>query len=846
MSLGAPSAHLMTTQNHCREPTLTIDQADGATNHSTKPASEQVAGYLQQAIACHRQGQLQEAERLYRDILQIQPDHPDANHNLGVLAVQAKQPMGGLPHFKAALEAQPEQGQYWLSYIDALIQAGQADAARQVLVQGRQRGLQGEAVEALAGRLESSSGNEPSSQEMETLAALFNEGRYTEAELHACTMTTLYPRHDFGWKVLGAVFKKMGRSADALAPMQKVVALSPNDAEGHTNLGTTLHDLGRLVEAETSYRRALEIKPDYAEVHTNLGVLLKGQGHLVEAEASYRRALEIKPDLVDSHFNLGNVLQKLGRFAEAEISYRQALEIRPDFAEAHGNLGIVLKDQGRYNVAEASYRHALELKPNFIEMYINLGIVLQGQGRLDEAEASYRRALEIKPDFAEAHSNLGVFFHERGRLVEAEASYRRALESKPDFAEAHSNLIFALDMMADEDTVSLQEERKRWNESHAAHLLRCRAYANTPDPERRLRIGYVSADFRTHSAAFVFGVMLCNFDYSLFDVVAYSNSTQVDAVTHRFQQSVTCWRTIYGLTDDVVADLIQQDEIDILVDLSGHSRGNRLLVFARKPAPIQITAWGYASSTGLNVMDVFFADLVTVPLDEKSFYTEEVRYLPNIVSAFFPQAFPQVNTLPALSTRGITFGSFNRLVKVSDGAYQTWAQVLRAVPNSRMVLKTGELGDAGMRARVSEHFTKAGVDPARITLLGKTSWRDHVAAFSQIDVTLDPFPHGGGVTTLEGLMMGVPVISLRWPTIVGRTTASILTTLGLSDWIAETPEQYVEIAVKKARDLTALAELRQQLRSCFTASIIGNAEAYVRAVEQEYRQLWREWCGRQK
>ena len=295
-----------------------------------------------------------------------------------------------------------------------------------------------------------------------------------------------------------------------------------------------------------------------------------------------------------------------------------------------------------------------------------------------------------------------------------------------------------------------------------------------------------------------------------------------------------------------MADLIRQDEIDILVDLSGHSAGGRLLVFARKPAPIQITAWGYIGGTGMKAIDVFFADPVAVPPEEKQFYVEEVRYLPSMVGAFFPEPFPAVTSLPALAEKDITFGSFNRLVKTSEEAYRVWSQVLLAIPGSRMVLKTAELDDAGMRARVLEKLTRAGVAPERIMLLGRTSWRDHVAAFNQIDITLDPFPHGGGVTTLEGLMMGVPVITLRWPTLVGRLSASILTTLGLTDWIAETAEQYVEIAVQKAQDLTALADLRQRLRPIFTSSIIGDADAYVRAVEQEYRTLWREWCERQK
>jgi len=405
---------------------------------------------LQQAVAHHQAGRLQEAEQLYRAILQIQPNHPDASHNLGVIAVQVGKPAAGLPHLKAALDANPNQDQYWLSYIDALIQAFQTHAAREVLEQGLQRGLQGEAVEALAGRLlasaqaaeQASTGyqNYPSQHELNTLVDLFSGGLYAEAAALAHTMTVRYPLHGFSWKMLGVLFKQMGRSVDALVPMKNAAALSPNDAEAHCNLGTTLKDLGRLDEATASYRRALKIKPNYVEAHYNLGVALKELGRLDEAAASYRRALKIRPDYAEAHNNLGVVLKDLGRLDEAVASYRRALKIKPDYAEAHNNLGVALKDLGRLDEAAASYRRALKIKPDYVEAHSNLGNALSDLGRSDVAEASYRRALEIKPDFAEAHYNLGKALWDLGLLYEAEASYRRVLEIKPDFSEAHYNL----------------------------------------------------------------------------------------------------------------------------------------------------------------------------------------------------------------------------------------------------------------------------------------------------------------------------------------------------------------------------------------------------------------------
>jgi predicted O-linked N-acetylglucosamine transferase (SPINDLY family) len=368
-------------------------------------------------------------------------------------------------------------------------------------------------------------------------------------------------------------------------------------------------------------------------------------------------------------------------------------------------------------------------------------------------------------------------------------------------------------------------------------------HENDCTPGRRLRIGYVSADFREHSASKVFGGMLTHYDRSQFEVYAYSNSRlKEDRYSELFRKNVTVWRNIAGLSDQAAASMLLDDRIDILVDLSGHTAGNRLLVFARRPAPIQITALGYAAGTGMQAMDVFFTDRVMVPLDEVGYYREEVRYLPCALGLFSMDEFPAVNALPALSNGVVTFGSFNRLAKVSNDTYRTWAKLLLAIPGSRLLLKATELDDALNRERILQAFTQAGIAAERIVMRGNTSWYEHMQAYHQVDIALDPFPHGGGVTALEGLMMGVPVITRRWPTLTGRISASVMTTLKLPGWIAETPEQYVEIAVGQANDLQSLSKLRGQLRGIFTSSVLGDQAAFVRSVEQEYRKLWQEWC----
>jgi len=435
---------------------------------------------LLQALNHHRAGRLREAEGLYRSILQASPNQADAHHNLGVLAVQVNQLTSGLLHFKKALEANQDQAQYWLSYIDALIQSGQITFARQTLEQGLQRGLQGEAVEVLAGRLvrdvqlaeplnaehqrgrkelpdvavnapeknkkksktisSHQQGSSPSHQEIGALGVLFSGGMYDKAASQAYAMTARYPKHGFTWKVLGAALRQTGRREDALAAIQKATFLSPEDAEAHINLGLILGDIGRLDESAASHRRALELKPDYVEGHYNLGNVLKDMGRLSEAVASYKRALRVKPDFANVHNNLGATLMDMGLLDEAEECYRRALELEPDYVEGHYNLGNVLKDMGRLSEAVASYKRALGVKPDLAEAINNLGATHKEMGRLEEAEVCYRQALKIKPDFFLALCNLGVVLREIGKLPNAVDCFRQALDIKP---VSNDNLVTA-------------------------------------------------------------------------------------------------------------------------------------------------------------------------------------------------------------------------------------------------------------------------------------------------------------------------------------------------------------------------------------------------------------------
>jgi Flp pilus assembly protein TadD len=393
---------------------------------------------LRQGVAAHKGGRLQDAERLYRAILQAQPKHPDANHNLGVLAVSVGKPLEAIPLFKLAVEANPQIEQFWRSYIDALIKVERFDDAKRVLDEGEGSCLPLKKLEFLRQRIQPASPKNkkntgqgltvsekrkklagkkkrkkrkahgdvssaaPSQDQINRLVRAYHADRLVEAEEIALSLSQTFPRHPFGWKVLGVLLKKTGRLKESLLPMQKSAELSPHDAETHGNLGATLQKLGRLDEAETSYRQAIALKPDYAEAHSNLAVTLQELGRLDDAEASYRQAIVLKPDFAEARNNFGNMLKELGRLDEAEASYSQAIALKPDYAEAYSNLGVTLQELGRLDEAEASCRRAIALKPDHAEAHNNLGNALRELGRLDEAEVSYGTAIGLKPDYAEA------------------------------------------------------------------------------------------------------------------------------------------------------------------------------------------------------------------------------------------------------------------------------------------------------------------------------------------------------------------------------------------------------------------------------------------------------------
>jgi protein O-GlcNAc transferase len=698
---------------------------------------------------------------------------------------------------------------------------------------------------------------------------------------------------------LGITLHAEGDLAAAIASHQRALALDPGDAAVHYNLALVHLDAGEAARAEAAFRSALRLRVSFPEAWVGLADALEAIGNNEEALTALDTAIGQREHYIGALLNSSVLLQKMGRFgraqerlgeidvaalcaadrhAEAESFARQMIQdwpgdsfglkalctvlaaqeryeealpvlrrlvtLLPADPETHNNLGIALQALGQSSEAEMNFRFALEIKPDYYQAHNELGVALQAQDRLYEAEASFRRALDLEPNFHLAHSNLGYVLRHAGRPTEAVASYRSSLDLKPDYHEAHSNLIFTLDFQDGCDLREHQAERDRWYAQHGLrYAASIEAHANVPDPERRLRIGYVSADFRRHSACSVFAPILQCHDRAAFEVVCYSGVRREDDITQSLRGAVDEWHSTLRMSDEALAEQIRGDRIDLLVDLSGHTEGNRLLVFARKPAPVQVTAWGHATGTGVRTIDYLFSDPVLVPQQERGLFAEEVIDLSCSLCYAPPQYLPGVSGLPALGGSPFTFGCINRVEKISDRTIAAWGRILGALPQSRLLLKHVGLGDPGVRERLLGRLGAVGIGAERVRLIGFTPHAEHLKVYHEVDLGLDPFPQNGGVSTAEALWMGVPVVALNGTTISGRIAASMLTALDMREWIAGSDEEYVRIALEAARDLPGLARTRGLLRPRLAASVFGDEKRYTREVEAAYRTMWQRWCA---
>ena len=726
---------------------------------------------------------------------------------------------------------------------------------------------------------------EPTDSDKSRLVALFNSGRFAELENEARLLIGQYPTSGFAWSILGGALHMQGK--DVLPVLEKTAELTPHHAAAHNNLGGALKASGRIDEAIASFERALAINPDLAQAHNNLGIIFHDLGQHDRALKSLHRAQEIDPHFADAHYNLGNTLRDLEQLEKAVNCYRRALEIQPDFVKALSNLGRVLGDLGQSEQEVECYRRALIIDPELAEVHFNLGNSLKGRGQPEEAAASYQRALKIKPDFvkalsnlggvlgelgqseqgiecyrraliidpefAQAHFNLGNCLKDRGQLQDALASYQRALEVKPDFMEAMSSILFSQNFLYHQPTEILMAQARRFGDMV---LKKARPYVDwtsSAETDRCLRVGLVSGDLKNHPVGyFLEGVMAAlRADFAdRLEIFVYLADKETDDLTERIKACCHAWHCVAGLSDEKLAGQIHDAEIDILIDLSGHTDHNRLSMFAWKPAPVQASWLGYFATTGVGAIDYLIADSWTLPKSEEVNFTEKIWRLPETRLCFSEpkqtESTWRVSALPALTNQYITFGCFNNLTKMNDVVVALWSRVLAAVPGSRLFLKAYQLKEASVRQETIERFAAHGIGSERLILEGPNSREAYFSAYHKVDIALDPFPYTGGTTSAESLWMGVPVLTLAGERFLARQGVGLMMNAGLSEWVACDADDYVARAKSHAGDVQRLAALRGGLRQQVLDSPLFDAPRFAKHFEAALRDMWRIWCHQRK
>jgi protein O-GlcNAc transferase len=640
---------------------------------------------------------------------------------------------------------------------------------------------------------------------------------------------------------LGLVLRAQGRLDEAAASFERALAIQPSLVETHVSLGLARIDQGRPDEAVAVFERALALRPDHGPARMNLGNVQHRLGRLEAAAQSYRAVLARRPDFADAHANLGAALKDLGDLDSAAASLERALVLRPDHAAAHYGLGGVLTARRRTAEAIQSLQRAIALRPEVPEASTALANLLQAQGRLEPAEAAYRRVVALRPDAAEACMNLAMALQSQGRAAEAMALFERAALLAPDKAEARDAWLCGLSYQSEVSPEALAAEHRRWAERFGPRPQV--AHANDRDPDRPLRIGYVSGDFRRHPVGWFLAPVLEAHDPARFELFCYSSDERRDAMTGRLRAAARSWREIAGMDDEAAAALVEADRIDILVDLSGHTPGNRLGVFARRPAPVQAAWLGYAATTGLSAIDYLVMDPGTAPPGAEAWCSEALVRLPRTRFCYGPPAdAPEPGPPPSIARGQVTFGSFNNLVKIGPETVALWARVLAAVPGARLVLKWSSLADPGVRRRIQALFAEAGAPEDALELRGFSPHARMLAEYGDIDIALDPLPFCGGLTSCEALWMGVPVVTWPGDRFASRQSFAFLRTLGLDDLAAASAEDYVAIAAALAGDLGRRGALRTQLRGRLAASPLGDAGRFTLDLEAAYRRMWRDGC----
>ncbi len=783
---------------------------------------------LAMATARHRAGDFREARRLYDEILAESPRDADALFRSGLLELQQGNPQVALDRIEEAVSHRqslglPAEVKYEMGRGQALEALGLyalADAAY-----GRVLALDPCCVEGHFARA----------------LVLQSMNQHTQAIGAYRRTLELSPDHFAALNNLGNCLQRGGRIAEAVDAYSRALALRPDAAGAMANLGTVLQAVGRTHEAVDFLRRAMAREPKVTSHAVNLGIALCRQRDFAAAEVILRQAHAADPTSADAAFNLGNALAGLGQARAAGELYRRAIELRPSHVDALVNLGNMHRELGEFAAAGEAYAAAIGFAGTHVAALNNAGCLLRTLGRLDEAEDLLRQGLQVEPGNATLHDNLGSVLKDAGELPAAIGCFRRSLELDPDNPATHGNLAYALCFEA-ETADPVRAECERWEQRFAAALFPLdNTFANDREPLRRLKVGYVSPDFREHCQTLFTTPLLAAHDRAAVEIYCYSSVLRPDERTAHIATLADHWRDVRLLSDARVAEIIREDRIDVLVDLTMHMAGSRLLTFARKPAPVQIAWLAYPGTTGLTAMDYRITDPRLDPPGFERNYREQSIHLPDSFWCYDPLTTGiDVGPLPALQRGYLTFGCLNNPCKASDATLRLWGGVMQAIPSARLML----LAPAGRhRTQLAERLAAHGIGRHRVDFVPYRSRPLYLRCYDEIDLGLDTIPYNGHTTSLDALWMGVPTVTRVGGTCVGRGGLSQLTQVGLADLAATSDAAFIETAMSLGGDLSRLAALRPQLRTRLEHSPLMDRGRFARHMEAAYRFAWTRWCS---
>ncbi|MFO7704602.1 MAG: tetratricopeptide repeat protein [Halopseudomonas sp.] len=844
---------------------------------------------LQMAFEFRKAGRPAEAERIYRDCMARHPRQPMLLGQMGELLLQNGDGRSALPLLEQARQLAPGHAPFWLLETQCLLALDRPKEAKKVISEAIRKGLRHPLADELLAKARSRSAptGKPVSlkESLRQLDALFRARRFSEAESQAREVLRHHAKSPHVWYLLGMAIISQGRLDESVEPFRCALKHDPTLAPASINLGFALERLNRLDEALEAYRWTVKADPQMADAYNNMGNVLQKLVWHEEALAAYDRAIALAPRSAPFRMNRGDALRDLERLDEAVAAYREAVAIQLDLVEAYISLAYVLAQLERHEESIVVCRRAIERRPEAVEVYHSMGKELRQLSRDEEAADTYRQLIAMRPDDVRAYMGLAEALHsganydgalkaleqvlkvdpqlvsaidmkagvllDMGCLEDALGAYRQALEIGPEESfSTHSNLLLAMNYQAGATPVTLLAEAEAFGAKAARKAKPWGRHDNLPDPDRRLRIGFVSADLGRHPVGFFLENVLQSLDPEKLELFAYATADRRDPLNTRLRHYIPHWCDARDAKqkDEALASKIRTDGIDILIDLAGHTGKNRLPVFAWKPAPVQVSWLGYLGTTGLDAIDYVLADKWALPHGEEDQFTETPWRLPESYICFSPPDLSvEVGQLPALGKGHVTFGCFNNLNKVTDHVIECWARILEKVPGATLFLKTKSLGAVNVREKIVGAFSRHGIAPERLVMDGQfASHEDHFRAYYTVDIALDPFPYPGITTTVEALWMGVPVVSLKGDRFISHQGETILNNVGLPQWIAADEDDYIAKAVSFAADLPALASLRAGLREQLLASPLCDAPRFARNLEEALRGMWRIWCEKQQ